>query len=185
MLLRTVVIDANSNLVINVVEFEGKVPSDPLPGQIWVTHPEAEIGWLYQGRGRLVPPVVEVPDVAETKNQVVRGLKDGMRRDLMEEIGDWGDNLADLERTIALQGAIASGAIVDEAVIKRMAGYCAGLLEGYGGVEAVLGALEKNLRALRIHVFSRYYPAKQQVMDAKDPEEAKAVVMSSVKKGKE
>lgn len=46
-MIRTAVIDIESELVTNIIEFEDEIPLEPLPGQLWVASDTAQIGWHY------------------------------------------------------------------------------------------------------------------------------------------
>jgi hypothetical protein len=89
-------------------------------------------------------------------------LKTQMRSQLASVIGDYGDNIADAVRAIALAEKIRSGKETDPAIIKGFSQYCNDMIDLYGGSQAVLDVLNFDLKALKQYL-APYYPAKEDI----------------------
>ena len=55
-MIRTAIIDAASNLVTNIVRFDGAIPETPLPGQTWIASETANIGDTWDGTAFVPKP---------------------------------------------------------------------------------------------------------------------------------
>ena len=64
-MIRTAIIDTAKNVVANIVEFDGAIPSEPLPGQLWIASDSAEIGWGYREGSIVIPPAPPGPSPAQ------------------------------------------------------------------------------------------------------------------------
>lgn len=90
-------------------------------------------------------------------------LKAKVRPRLAAAIGDTGDNLTDAVRALVLGDAIHLGIVTDPAVIAAYTGYIQAMLEGYGGPEAIVAVLSKNMAGLGNYLVGGYYQAKMQI----------------------
>jgi hypothetical protein len=113
------------------------------------------------------------------KQQQINEIKIKMRVLLAEAIGDYGDNLADVSRALALSEGIRNGSITDANIIKGYADYCADLITMYGGAQAILDVLNTDLQGLKKHL-APYYPAKDEVNNATTEAQATSVVITPV-----
>lgn len=95
-------------------------------------------------------------------------LKKKMRPRLAAAIGDTPDNLTDAIRALILGDAIALGMVTDAAVVEAYKTYIAGLIEGYGGPEAILSVLSGSSAAIGQYVVAGYFAAKTEIMACDD-----------------
>jgi len=77
-MIRTAVIDVSSaataNQVINIVEFDGTIPSEPLTGQLWVASDTARIGDGWSGSA-IVPQAQPEPSLAQVQAGQIDTIK--------------------------------------------------------------------------------------------------------------
>jgi hypothetical protein len=102
-------------------------------------------------------------------------LKQKMRKPLAWVIGDYGDNITDVTRTLVLGEAIRLGLVTDQAVIDGYKGYVETLLIAYGGEKAIMQVLGSNLEQLNIYLISGYYVAKAAIETVESEEEVNLV----------
>jgi len=110
----------------------------------------------------------------------VKYLKTGpgkLRDRLSHGIGDTPDNVADITRTIIACHAVNRGIITSPSIIARLDAVIASMLEGYGGEEAIIFAIEGN-NALLLAATSDYFRAKAEIMASTDPEEIRMIDLS-------
>jgi hypothetical protein len=110
------------------------------------------------------------------KSEQIRIIKNQMRVQLALAIGDYGDNIADISRALALSEGIRNGSITDQTIIDGYAQYCQATLDMYGGPQAVLDVLNTDLQGMLTYL-APYYPAKDDVNSATDASQATSVVV--------
>jgi hypothetical protein len=98
-------------------------------------------------------------------------LKQKMRQPLAWAIGDYGDNITDVTRTLVLGEAIRLGLVTDQTVVDGYSAYVKTLLTAYGGEKAILQVLGSNLEALGNYLVDGYYAAKVAIEAAESIEE--------------
>lgn len=111
----------------------------------------------------------------------IKYLKTGpgkLRDRLAHGIGDTPDNVADITRTIIACHAVNRGIITNPSIIARLDAVIASMLEGYGGQEAIISAIEWN-NALLLAATSDYFRAKAEIMASTNPEEIRMIDLSS------
>lgn len=116
--------------------------------QEWVD-PQSEEAIDYSGKS---------PRKLEAKR--LAALKDAARAGLAGEAGDWGDNLTDILRLIALQWAISSGVVKDQETIDIYDQYCKGLYDGFGGAKDIVPVLLADAVAFKKWIVDYYYVEK-------------------------
>lgn len=102
-------------------------------------------------------------------------LKNKMRKFLEWDMGDFGDNITDILRCVVLAEAIRSGLVDDTNVIQRFNEYIGEMLVGYGGAEAIMMILEKNISFLKLWLVSEYYTAKMSILSCETVDDVRAI----------
>lgn len=105
----------------------------------------------------------------------IQYLKTKMRPRLAAAIGDYGDNITDVTRGLVLGEAIRIGLVTDAEIIAAYSAYVEGLLDGYGGAEAIMTVLLGNTSGLQAELIGGYYIAKQAIAAAETIEAVQAV----------
>lgn len=105
----------------------------------------------------------------------IKYLKDKMRRQMLPNLGDTDDNIADLTRAIALGLAIQNGSVTDEDIISRYNIYLNDTLASYGGADAIITILEDDKEHIANYVVSGYYVAKQEVLACESIEDVNKI----------
>lgn len=118
-----------------------------------------------------------VADMPAIKIAKIGELKEEMRGKLVSEIGDYGDNIADVTRAIVLGEAIRLGLVTDQDIIGGYATYIDSLLQGYGGAADILNVLNTDLQALATWMVGKYYPAKASIEDATTEQEVNEITL--------
>ena len=112
----------------------------------------------------------------------IKYLKTGpgkLRDRLSRGIGDTPDNVADLTRLNIACHAVNRGIISNPSIIARLDAAIVSMLEGYGGEEAIVSAIEAN-NALLLAATSDYFRAKAEIMASTDLEEIRMIDLSWV-----
>lgn len=107
----------------------------------------------------------------------IQYLKTGpgkLRDRLAHGIGDTPDNIADLTRTVIACYAVDRGIITDPLIIARLDAVIASMVEGYGGEEVIISAIEAN-NTLLLSATSEYFRAKAEIMACADEDDIRMI----------
>lgn len=74
-----------------------------------------------------------------------------------------------------LAEAIRNGSVDDTNVIQRFNEYIGELLIGYGGAEAIMTTLEKNINFLNLWLINGYYTAKMNILSCETVEDVRTI----------
>jgi len=102
------------------------------------------------------------------KQLKIQELKDEIRKDLGNEIGDVMDSIADLSRLVILFHSIILDIEQDQEVMSDVRTHCKEMLSNYGGGAEIVKTFKRNTRSFQSHVINRFYPAKQEVLACDD-----------------